>query len=96
MVLGFQQILFALIRPHAPAAGASKTLIRRLWEHIHRWLGRFSVAFAIAAIFSGLAFLEAHLALFILYAVQCGVLLVTVIVMEIRACMNPALLEPAK
>jgi len=53
MVLGLLQPLNALIRPHAPLEGETRTTTRFIWEIIHKGFGYSTLLLAVATIILG-------------------------------------------
>lgn len=53
VVLGSLQPLNAVIRPHKPAQGEAKTMVRLIWEIMHKGLGYLALACGILQLWSG-------------------------------------------
>jgi hypothetical protein len=53
-VLALVQPLNAVVRPLEPKAGEKKSVWRVVWEQTHHWNGRAALAFAAAAVFTGI------------------------------------------
>lgn len=54
MVLGIQQPLFAIFRPHPPKDGETTSGMRAAWEILHKGSGYVAVVLAVAVIFLGM------------------------------------------
>jgi hypothetical protein len=70
VIIGLVQPLNAAIRPPPVPAGELVVCSKRfLWELVHKGSGYVAALLAVAAIFTGLAFMDAHVGLFVAYAV---------------------------
>lgn len=56
MSLALANPIIALLRPHAPKAGEVATTSRKVWAHIHHWVGRAAYVCAITNVFIGLSY----------------------------------------
>jgi hypothetical protein len=88
MVMGYQQPLLAIFRPHPPAPGESATSARLVWERLHKVLGYAAVLIAAITIFSGLNALkklsgESQTVGQTVYAVVVGLLVVVFIGLQV-------------
>lgn len=81
-LLGFLQPLNAFVRPPAVGPRQAKPFPRLVWEVVHKGSGYVVAVLAIAAVFTGLALAEAHIAFTNVYAAFVTVMLAGVAALE--------------
>lgn len=65
---------------------------RPLWEAIHKSAGYGSVLMSVAAVVLGLRFVQASIALFVLYGVSCLVLVIAFVALQYRTSQSRSLM----
>lgn len=85
-ILGLIQVFIAPFRPHPPnkEKGESEpTLIRKLWEYKHWYVGRIALILAVITIFLGLQAIGAGIGFTIAYGILVGIIVLSYIIFEI-------------
>jgi len=81
MILGFGQVLWAILRPHKEEP---KTGLRKKWEKIHIWVGRTLPVLGYITIFIGLGAISAHWVIIVLVVLFAAALVAFVIFKELQ------------
>jgi hypothetical protein len=92
MILGLIQIVIAPFRPHPPnkeKGETEPTMIRKLWELKHWYVGRAALILTVITIFFGLRAIGAVVGLYAAYGAFVGFTVLMYIVFEIKRLMDP-------
>lgn len=92
MILGLVQLAIVPFRPHPPnkeKGETEPTLIRKLWEFKHWYVGRAALILTVVTIFYGLNVIGAGVGLIAAYGAFVGVSVLLYIIFEILRIMDP-------
>jgi hypothetical protein len=86
IVAGVIQVALGFFRPDHVEKGLPKPIYRFVWEIAHKSLGKIINVVSIVTIFFGLYEISAHIGFYIGYAVFVGLLILTIVGIEIAKC----------